>query len=118
MTEPLITRERFTAAMERAVALKGEDYVYEMPGGGDTCLYRYEDKPSCIIGHVLEDLGVPYSPDWERTTSNYVLKTMLGIEDETLCSASVYAQGEQDNGGTWGQALSDYKERLSREENN
>ena len=49
-----------------AVALKGEDYVYEPPKddlyGGPTCLYAFDGKPSCIVGHVFAALGVPIKP--------------------------------------------------------
>jgi hypothetical protein len=45
--------------LDRAVAKKSSEYIYEKPERWDACVYFQEDHtPSCLIGFVLADLGV------------------------------------------------------------
>lgn len=113
------TREEFTAALERAVALKGEDYVYERPEDG-FCKYMYDGQPSCLIGHALLDLGVEYSAQWEGKHARAIghgvdhqdYVPTFNWPDDSTAHAAIRAQGRQDDGETWGVALDTYKAYL------
>lgn len=54
----LIGTERTLELLAKVVEAKGADYVY--PGtAGDTCYnFEVQGAPSCIVGHVLAELGV------------------------------------------------------------
>lgn len=109
-----LTRPLVRAALDRAVARKGRDYVYvdHYP----SCVYVNEaDKPACLIGMVLIDLGVPASA-FHQTDPAGMERTLNGlrfdvaykylpvvISDEVM-KALVAAQYIQDDGGTWGRA--------------
>lgn len=119
------TREYVTRLMEEAVALKGEDYVYEQLPTCDpdaitptTCYYVWDDQPSCIVGHVLHAAGVPL--DRLRVREGIAAHMVVRAEapddwDTSLEDALDAAQGLQDSGGTWGQALAAFKKDLGIE---
>ncbi len=71
-------------------------------------MYREYGKPSCIIGHVLDRMGVTYNPRWEARNAGYILKD---APDE-LTRALVEAQKYQDKGMTWGNALERYRDSV------
>lgn len=121
--EPIsITAEQFTAAMEAAVADKGEEYVYpfESPQRGG-CFYRDGDTPLCIVGDALSRILTPDQfrglvPDRHNDAAG---PTALGLltrkyfnVDYRVISAAQSAQGAQDDGLTWGEALRKYKRNL------
>lgn len=127
-----IDRESFTRAMEEIV--KGnEDYVYEKPSipsehalydpewGEDpvsACFYRdpNTNQPSCLIGRVLDKLGVEYQEQWENKPAFVVLDLLVGArytEDIGLEEAASRAQQYQDLGHTWGRALEEYHKVLN-----
>lgn len=115
------TREYVTRLMEEAVALKGEDYVYEMPRNkeGDVigCSYIHNDQPSCIVGHVLVAAGV--DPDQLHqhegvAAENLTIRVQLWDTDYTMSRALNAAQEAQDSGETWGEALRVFKEELEK----
>lgn len=60
-----VTYQQILDGLRKAVDDRGEDYIYQPPRdeNGDTdgvCLYVHSDqKPGCIVGYVLADLGVP-----------------------------------------------------------
>lgn len=119
-----------TAAMERAVALKGADYVYP---DADGCRYSWNDgTPACIVGHVAADLW----PDKFKEVADYERVEeasgsvdgafvfglgedragggVLSIQpDRVVRNALQRAQNTQDNGFTWGEALAEYKKALA-----
>ena len=58
----VLTFEKAVRLLERAVAAKGADYVYESPDPAkpEKCVYvthpdnePYQWEPSCLVGHVL-----------------------------------------------------------------
>ena len=116
--EPL-TAEKARELLARAVAEKGEDYVYEWQEGAYTyaCMYFHGDQPGCIIGHLLayqgvkpEDLG-DYNT-WDVGTlaeQDLDVGTLAeqGLIDAPLpvVKALAKAQLAQDDGATWGEAL-------------
>jgi hypothetical protein len=64
--EPVnVTAEKVLETLREVVAER-PDYVYEAPegytaGAGVTCFYVHGDVPGCVVGHVLNRLGVPLS---------------------------------------------------------
>jgi hypothetical protein len=125
-----VTREKAIELLEHAVQLKGEDYVDENKPGGQ-CQYFTNGKPSCIIGHVLADLGVEpgfdnqefpdlvdaedkiesYEPEYDTEDyyNNFTTAKFTNKKDLIFTSEAVRilrtAQEIQDEGGNWGSAL-------------
>lgn len=119
MKKPTITEADFTAAIEKAVADKGPDYVYEDYAGG--CFYQIDKEPSCIVGTALVNLGFEADPRWdnglheddhENTTADVTLPKFFTVPDNVVRAAR-RAQITQDTGGTWGAALENYKRVVS-----
>lgn len=125
--EPL-TLERAKQLAAEAVALKGAEYIYTNPDGysadgalpigmdGDTlgeldeqCYYVHGDEPGCIAGHILHLHGVPLHVlrDHELHGADSVVADLFGVEKNSLVASYLREmQRLQDNGKTWGQALS------------
>lgn len=124
MTKPTITEADFTAALEKAVADKGADYVYYNPDHGRNCVYTSNGEPSCIVGTALVNLGFEPNPDWDNpfhpeagvdeddTAADTILPRFFDIP-ENVVLAACRAQLVQDTGGTWGAALFEYKEAVA-----
>lgn len=126
----VFSKENVIAALERAVALKGADYVYDA-GNASTgeCAYTTPDgKPSCIVGYVIADLQPELLPvfgaaeRWESETNEDSGETEFYPADVfAISSAANYvpewkpedgvvsilltAQTRQDAGQSWGDAL-------------
>lgn len=87
------------------------EYVYRQPGP-DACVYAYEGKPSCVVGHWLAAEGIPL-PDWGsalnslESDSSEFLK-FLGSHGVELDYDGVWfmsrMQEMQDRGIPWGRA--------------
>lgn len=89
----------------RAVQEKGAEYFYEI---GDThscgCVYFRDNKPACIVGHVLAYKGV--KPEDLRPEENEANVSALGIGEDYRATALLdWAQAYQDRGVTWGEAV-------------
>lgn len=116
----------FTEALEAAVAERGEDWTYpkyqEVPGScldtewhyvGGACRYvtRTANEPACIIGLALTKMGfTPRQLDARASAGSMMEVLDVGTTDER--DAAYTAQRKQDTGGTWGEALTTYKEAL------
>jgi hypothetical protein len=105
--------------VERAIAEKGEDYVYLPPGGrvGEPCLNWHlqpdgQMVPGCIVGHVWHYLGFT-NEDTGQGDAKHVLGYLEGYDHLTYTEDAadfLYAvQDQQDRGVPWGEA---YKEAL------
>jgi hypothetical protein len=120
----IIDREYCIELLDKAVAERGEDYIYtpikvesHFNGGtyhGEFCLYvdtrTGESRPSCIAGMVLYLAGLPidYFKQHEGVPISKVL-WYLSRADAVSTSISVRealqaAQDAQDGGRTWGAA--------------
>jgi hypothetical protein len=107
------------ALLDQAVAERGADHVYPKsekavyPTGHvvPMCSYYVEDgdgwRPSCIIGHVIEYLGLREEflsarRDYEGTPGVGVLKH-LGVQFEDLTTEQVLDEAQQnhDIGEPW-----------------
>ena len=121
MSKPTITEADFTAAIEKAVADKGADYIYN-PDFTRACTYTEDGEPSCIVGTALINLGFEATPDWddpiqhdvvlEDTAADTILPYFFDIP-QNVVTAARKAQCVQDECGTWGTALENYKQAVS-----
>lgn len=136
----IITIENFTAALEKAVADRGEDYIYpektENPAYGNSkvydqyladdyhvkggqCVYSTPNgEPACLIGVALHNLGLQV-PEYGFVggASEVLLNEPYELEEGItylIADAADAAQGRQDNGETWGVALQTFKEAIGR----
>lgn len=106
------------ASMLRAVVAERPDYIYEpptvRPDPMTACYYVHGEAPGCLIGHVLNRLGVPL-PElarWEGQSADDVANETLNITGHPDAVAKVltelsWAQNFQDGGRSWGDALAD-----------
>lgn len=112
------TAQQALELLEKAVATRGEDYVYpKRPSINNdptpTCLYAYQGKPDCLIGVALsiagwtieelvalEDHGVRYAPALAANVSDAARLVFQA------------AQNVQDGGSTWGAALDNARDEV------
>lgn len=116
-------------AIEAAVAAKGADYVYNRIEG--SCYYHdingsvENPTPSCIVGFVLAAVAPEVFAQISEREDMY--GTSMGInelynkydirfEDENVVLALGHAQGWQDSGKPWGEALLRFHNTLERAE--
>lgn len=108
-----ITREDALRALEEVVAEAGEDYVYQPPNQGLTCVYVADGRPSCLVGRALFRLGVSIETlHWlDREFGGFYCRD-LNDElpekipmDESAAIAFARAQERQDARCSWGEAL-------------
>lgn len=121
MNKPTITEADFTAAIEKAVDDKGADYIYN-PDLTRECTYTEDGEPSCIVGTALINLGFEANPDWDYpiqrdgflgdTAADTILPYFFDTP-QNVVTAARKAQRVQDEGGTWGAALGNYKQAVS-----
>ena len=115
------TDEQVTASIEKVVREKGRDFVYRSPDGLCVNAMRRpidaKAVPSCLIGHVFFDLGVPVEDLLHCYASIATqLVDMLKIEvSPHVARALRSAQIAQDSGSTWGYALDVYHLETSME---
>lgn len=113
MSKPTITEADFTAAIEKAVADKGADYVYD-----GACVYSRDGEPACIVGTALANLGFEMNPEWDLDVDGQdslairVLPSFFDVPDRVV-GAAQDAQHIQDARHSWGDALNAYKTAVS-----
>lgn len=105
--------------LDKAVAKKGEDYIYQLDLNR-FCAYYHGEEPGCIVGHVLADLGVDASMVRGADVnvgvgisgaSMAAALTSWGIEFTEQAMDVLYkAQCMQDVGSAWGAAVKNAKE--------
>lgn len=115
-----------TIAALRTVVQGREDFVYTESEDylqiGDGCVNWVLDggnwRPSCIVGHVLT--AWDYPDECKPHTRFSGPAGTLGVQDE-ICTTTpkalhilTVAQGRQDNGGTWGEALKRAEEKYAQ----
>lgn len=103
--------------LDRAVKEKGADYIYEHradEASEDACLYFYDGKPSCIVGHVLAYKGLTGEQaellDFEGTGIFYLQGNGYLDVDERTLKTLARAQQDQDHGNSWGVAVQHAKD--------
>lgn len=126
MTEPLVTLDfdEAVALTKRAIAEKGEDYVYpKAESGWCTNFDSYTSAPSCIVGHVLAYKGMTYAqmlgreaavnddalPGERVDYNNSGVYTLIGdglVQTDTKTAEFLSElQQSQDSGRSWGVSL-------------
>ena len=112
------TDEDFIAAMRKAVAERGEDFVYpdewrEASEDRESCMYVHKGKPACLIGlAVYIATGKLVPDDLEGSTAGFVVRSCVPGVSDVVGRAAFKAQAAQDVGETWGQALKEFEEAL------
>lgn len=101
--------------LERAVAEKGEDYIYDRYEMG-SCAYFVGGKPACIVGHVFHYKGMTAEQfkrladedGYPNTARVRVLAEtgLIDTDDSTLRLLDL-VQLAQDDGNTWGVSLAE-----------
>lgn len=109
-----ITRESFSEAMKKAVAERGEDYVYGRSEEGLWgCWYTLDGVTGdCLIGKALEILGVDMELLRDNQQAVGPVLSSLGVTDGKLMGAARLAQMEQDLGETWGESYRVFENTL------
>lgn len=134
-----ITPEEALSLLERAVAEKGDGYVYEKVSvgcdgyceadctedhGGNCVYFDDQGEPSCILGHAFSYLGMT-ADDFRRVNREAVLDTAT-FQFSNVLARNIFsaAQRAQDGFGAldpvddpkpWGEALVAAKEVYTRE---
>lgn len=116
------------SVFETAVkVVKGrEGYVYTSPlgnkagiGAAIICSYVHGDRPGCIVGNILHEMGVDLV-DMKEHEGDDAIGLLKGLRGFGIVSTTIAAeralqwmQGLQDNGSTWGEAVSKAKASIS-----
>lgn len=113
-----LTPERALELLREVVAEYGEDHVYADPTGvqadaGSSAFCKYVDedneRPSCLVGHVLFRAGVTISQLLDMDNSEDPAIGDVETDAFTMSPAARAvlraAQRAQDCGSTWGAAL-------------
>ena len=131
----IYTDEQVVEIAERVVAEFGLDYVYPKRADQNAtrsngCDYVRDGQPSCLAGRIVHRMGMPL--DMLAMFEGHGVQTvvgqarLLGVVDpypnmerpisisNRAARALGMAQSMQDSGSTWGEALNDLKERISR----
>ena len=120
-TEPVVIElAEALELLERAVAEKGADYEYRSPTGS-ACVYTYDGKPSCILGHALSYKGVVVPEatsglvyNWNDQRIEHVAHTVALAQGVWLSPGAWLvwsaAQEVQDGGASWGSAVAAAKQ--------
>ena len=111
------TVEDIRTSMQKIIDVEGEDFVYVIPnqeelGSHAACLYVHDDKPSCLIGRVLHDLGMSLEDLSQYEGQDASMPAEAFGVSEHVADALTTAQFVQDTGETWGDALAAFERSL------
>lgn len=91
--------------------IKGrEDYVYEPPTPASACVYwnPVKNQPSCIVGHVLDRMGVAAEQiesldhnDGAGTNANQINTIIPDLFSHEASLLLSHVQSRQDSGDNW-----------------
>lgn len=105
------TLQDFMDACAKAIADRGEEYVYDKAQFGGHCVYAYQGQPGCLIGDALARLGVPLEVLAEAASANAdTLLEDLGFHYVIRNIASEM----QDSRQRWGAVLATGQQRAER----
>lgn len=109
-----LTYEQALEGLERAIAEKPEGYRDPDSGPGINCRnWKSDGAPSCIIGHIMSYYGATSDSIGEGGVQFLVGNRELKVDEKTLILLSG-AQGQQDNGKSWREAVDIAKERAEQ----
>lgn len=132
-----LTRENVAERLAAAVEKNGADYIYpatpeeflyddETETYKPSCEYVRDGAPSCLVGHVLADLGLPldtlrkYDETPGGTGAYTLIRDLLaegaieiegfdgrdyGLARQPVVNLLTDAQSHQDGGKPWGEAV-------------
>lgn len=108
-----LTYDRAVELAREVVAEFGKGYVYpesikvvEIGGTQPPCLYVHEDKPSCLVGHILHKHGVSLEElSMKEFIGARLVSSELAKADDKARFFLASAQESQDKGETWGTAV-------------
>ena len=111
-----ITFDQMLEAIKRAVAERGEDFVYpddwrvkDHPAFPNTCVYFNDDgSRSCIIGMAMGYIDPKFPlTEFKAIGENFEAATKTGILEieEDAANLATIVQDEQDSNVPWGLAL-------------
>jgi len=118
------TYDETLAALRRAVAKKGADYVYVSDRQNDeACFYTATDgSPSCIVGHVFAELEPAllaelktYEDANEASRAVADLGRDYVLFEEDALDLLIHAQTNQDCGNPWGAAVDEADKSVKSE---
>jgi hypothetical protein len=106
-----ITFDEAVELLDRAVAEKGEDYIYPRSAGEAECLYVEDGQPSCIVGHVLFWKGLTLERiESIEGMSAFALNDYDWLDLDEKAEALLWkTQSRQDSGVPWGRAVAEAK---------
>jgi|SRR5690606_22062666 len=110
-----VTRDKAIELLEKAVAEKGADYVYEPPTPAlHVCQYIDDDgHPSCIVGHVVKYLADELGnhdiftelEEYEGNSAHDIALPGVTILPEASMVLAVAQEVQDSMEYTWGNAL-------------
>lgn len=116
--EPVvISYEMALKGLKAAIEVKGADYVYQpfettTMSQGACRYFDQQAQPSCIVGHVLDSLGVaPFRFEQPMNAVGVAMLESRGViaydqdDWEKTGKLLYYAQRRQDRGTPWGAAV-------------
>lgn len=101
------------------VVAERPDYVYERPvADSPQCLYVLDNEPSCLVAQVLHRAGYSVETlsglDGQGPISDAVREVPAIVLTGDAAAILEAAQGAQDDGETWGDALAVARREASR----
>lgn len=109
-----LTREKAIELLEKAVAEKGANFVYEYPEGINACQYIDEQgHPSCIVGHAFKYLSDELGNhdifaelgDHEGSSAHDLVLPGVDILPEASMVLAIAQEVQDTMDYTWGNAL-------------
>jgi hypothetical protein len=97
----LLNIEEVAELAKKAVAERGEDFVYpdEWKSEDNVCLYKLPNgEPGCIVGYMFPNYYFIEGEGASENLTSVVVDRFAGMYLNVL-------QGRQDIGNTWGEAL-------------
>lgn len=114
-----ITLDKVRESAKKIVDEFGAGHIYNPVrkdgANGPECQYTFEDAPSCLVGHILFDLGIPAETLAEFDRLDIPAHDLGEEIDEINPLASEYLgilQRAQDAGHPWGWALGSAENRF------
>lgn len=107
---PKLTMELANELLDKAIADRGADYVYEPDENAaklGQCNYVHGDQPGCIVGHVLHQFGVSLETlkQSEGASARSVLSRVAPFTNKYVRDLLADVQDYQDNGYSWGESV-------------
>lgn len=115
-----ITESTVESGLTSLVESAGAEFIYVQRPTADGwgCVYVHQGKPDCMIGQFLHGAGVPLKrlaladkvqggagTDARALVHDLVYEGVIAVSSGRIADVLSRAQGLQDTGFTWGEAL-------------